>query len=425
MRFSARRRCASTRCGGRSSRGDSLRWQRQREKPAPGYPTLEDVDSAQALAEYPSSKRIYEATAHRLRRRQRAGIGNLTVRRIIVGTMDVPPVQFTRTSDGVSIAYTVAGSGPPLVYCWGTTSSHTELFWRSPGLRAPLEQMSAHFTVYQFDWRNTGSSTRGVPFGRDEWIRDMEAVFSLFDGPANIVAGGPPVAPYVAHHQERIRRWVTFNQHRWPERIPAVRAAAQIPSLFSLDAAWVRLNARRLAGEVPEATLRDYQELTLSCCDRGYSAQVQPMISSWDITPYLERIAVPTLVVHRRGLGAEIGADYAAHIAGAQLYLVEGSSWLMPGEEDPVPAILAFLTGEELVPSAAVPTGALGLGGLSPRECEVLALIAAGKTNPEIAHALTITTATASKHVHNILEKLGMSRRSEAAAWWASNGKGH
>lgn len=342
------------------------------------------------------------AERHLRSRRQpptRSATGWLDRDGTLVGAMDAPPVQFTRTSDGVSIAYTVAGSGPPLVFCWGTTSSHTELFWRSPGLRVPVEQMSAHFTVYQFDWRNTGSSTRGVPFGRDEWIRDLEAVFSLFDGPANVVAGGPPVAPYVAHHQERIRRWVTFNQHRWPERIPAVRAAAQIASLYSLDAAWVRLDARRLAGEVSEATLRDYQELTLSCCDRGYSAQVQPMISSWDVTPYLERIAVPTLVVHRRGLGAEIGADYAAHIAGAQLYLVEGSSWLMPGEEDPIPAILAFLTGDdERLPTAAAPAGALGLGGLSKRECEVLALIAAGKTNAEIAHALTITTATASKH---------------------------
>ena len=54
---------------------------------------------------------------------------------------------------------------------------------------------------------------------------------------------------------------------------------------------------------------------------------------------------------------------------------------------------------------------------LSAREHEVLALIARGKTNPQIAEALTIANATASRHVHNILAKLGMSRRSEAAAY--------
>jgi DNA-binding CsgD family transcriptional regulator len=61
---------------------------------------------------------------------------------------------------------------------------------------------------------------------------------------------------------------------------------------------------------------------------------------------------------------------------------------------------------------------------LTLREREVVALIAAGNTNVQIAEALTIAPATASRHVHNILEKLGMSRRSEAAAWWASNGNG-
>lgn len=61
---------------------------------------------------------------------------------------------------------------------------------------------------------------------------------------------------------------------------------------------------------------------------------------------------------------------------------------------------------------------------LSAREREVLALIAGGKTNGQIAEALTIAPATASRHVHNILEKLGMSRRSEAAAWWAGHGNG-
>ncbi|MCA9826747.1 MAG: alpha/beta hydrolase, partial [Dehalococcoidia bacterium] len=112
-----------------------------------------------------------------------------------------PPVQFARTSDGVSIAYTVAGSGPPLVVCGGTSSTHVERLWRSPGLRANADRLSAHFSVYQFDWRNTGSSTRGVPFGREEWILDMEAMFGLFDDPADVIAGGPPVAPFVATHQ--------------------------------------------------------------------------------------------------------------------------------------------------------------------------------------------------------------------------------
>ncbi len=54
--------------------------------------------------------------------------------------------------------------------------------------------------------------------------------------------------------------------------------------------------------------------------------------------------------------------------------------------------------------------------GLTEREREVLLLLAAGHSNPEIARALFISAKTASVHVSNILAKLGVSGRVEAAA---------
>jgi DNA-binding NarL/FixJ family response regulator len=54
--------------------------------------------------------------------------------------------------------------------------------------------------------------------------------------------------------------------------------------------------------------------------------------------------------------------------------------------------------------------------GLTPREREVLALVADGRTNRQIAEALFISDKTASVHVSNILAKLGVANRAEAAA---------
>jgi DNA-binding CsgD family transcriptional regulator len=54
--------------------------------------------------------------------------------------------------------------------------------------------------------------------------------------------------------------------------------------------------------------------------------------------------------------------------------------------------------------------------GLTPREVEVLALVAEGRTNREIASELYISDKTASVHVSNILRKLEVSNRGEAAA---------
>ena len=54
--------------------------------------------------------------------------------------------------------------------------------------------------------------------------------------------------------------------------------------------------------------------------------------------------------------------------------------------------------------------------GLTPREIEVLGLVARGYTNGRIADTLFISRKTAGAHVSSILAKLGVARRVEAAA---------
>ena len=53
---------------------------------------------------------------------------------------------------------------------------------------------------------------------------------------------------------------------------------------------------------------------------------------------------------------------------------------------------------------------------LTPRECEVLALLVQGLTNPKIAERLVVSRSTAKAHVSNILSKLGVTNRAEAIA---------
>jgi DNA-binding CsgD family transcriptional regulator len=64
-------------------------------------------------------------------------------------------------------------------------------------------------------------------------------------------------------------------------------------------------------------------------------------------------------------------------------------------------------------PEASSPAASLGL---SQGEAEVLALVAAGRTNKQIGQELFITPKTASVHVSRILAKLGVAGRGEAAA---------
>ena len=72
--------------------------------------------------------------------------------------------------------------------------------------------------------------------------------------------------------------------------------------------------------------------------------------------------------------------------------------------------------GARDLPRGPRPTSRANAACLTTREMEVLELVAAGFTNPEIATSLYISRKTAGHHVSNILIKLGATTRTEAAA---------
>ena len=82
------------------------------------------------------------------------------------------------------------------------------------------------------------------------------------------------------------------------------------------------------------------------------------------------------------------------------------------------PRIAAMVVGRlrELTPEAEAPVPAgPARGHLSPREVEVLRLVAAGRDNPDIARELVISQSTVKRHVEAILDKLGVDNRVQAA----------
>ncbi len=98
--------------------------------------------------------------------------------------------------------------------------------------------------------------------------------------------------------------------------------------------------------------------------------------------------------------------------AGARGYVLKGES----GREDLLQCIRAVSRGETWVhPLAAGRLAARATApSLTPREIDVLHLMAVGKSNKEIGSSLRVTEGTVKVHVNHILAKLGVAGRVEA-----------
>ena len=132
--------------------------------------------------------------------------------------------------------------------------------------------------------------------------------------------------------------------------------------------------------------------------------------------------AAPALVSLRQAAQAwtELEAPYEA----ARARVLVGQACRELGDEEAFALELdaARSAFEELgaAPDLAAVDGLLGRAdsyGLSARELEVLRLVAAGRSNREIASELVISEHTVARHVQNIFRKLDVSSRAAAGAY--------
>jgi DNA-binding NarL/FixJ family response regulator len=103
----------------------------------------------------------------------------------------------------------------------------------------------------------------------------------------------------------------------------------------------------------------------------------------------------------------------AALRVGARGYLLKGAV-----QEEVLAALRTVAAGGVVFGAGAaqrVLSGERRIGDLTPRESEVLALVADGRSNPEIARVLGLSLKTVQNHVSNVLAKLQVRDRTQAA----------
>jgi DNA-binding NarL/FixJ family response regulator len=112
----------------------------------------------------------------------------------------------------------------------------------------------------------------------------------------------------------------------------------------------------------------------------------------------------------------------AAEISQALRQVVDGQAVIDPAVQHHLVDAIAVGPGQPAPPSAAGEAGRQLPDGLTPREAEVLALIAEGLSNGEIAARLVVSEATVKSHVNHLLAKIGARGRAQAVTYAYRNG---
>lgn len=143
-----------------------------------------------------------------------------------------------------------------------------------------------------------------------------------------------------------------------------------------------------------------------------------PKASGLEVLPVIRNLPSPPKVIILSSFNFDEDV-YQAAKNGAQGYLVKDAS-----HDEILATIRSVAAGHRHFPKSLADRIAEreGRSGLSPRELEVLDMVAKGLTNKEIARAFQISQFTVRTHVQHIFEKLGATDRTEAVLIAAQQG---
>jgi pimeloyl-ACP methyl ester carboxylesterase/DNA-binding CsgD family transcriptional regulator len=329
--------------------------------------------------------------------------------------------------DGRSIAWSTLGTGPPLLV-GGWWCSHLEVDWRSVSFRRFISRLAENRTVIRYD--RSGAGLSGHPEAPLPLEREIETIDGVLAAAGIESAelfgnalGGVLFSAYAAERPQRVERLVVYGGFAEGRMLGSPEA---IDSMLAVVGRHWGVGSRMLADILlPDGTADEreaFARLQRRVLPKATAVSTLRSVYESDGSHYFPRITAPTLVAHRhedRAVPFALGRDVAARIPGARFLPLTGRNHLAwRGDTDSlVAAVLEFL-------------GVRAVGGepnshtheLTPRERDVLRLVAEGLTDQQIAGNLILSAHTIHRHVANVRRKLGVSSRAAAAAWAAQHG---
>ena len=291
------------------------------------------------------------------------GPGAEHYRQVVV---EAPQVRYTRTQDGVSIAYAVLGDGPLDLLCIPGFVSHLEVLFEAPGADRYFGRLASFSRLIMYDKRGQGLSDRPPqPPTLEQSMEDASAVLDAIGAEQvavyGISEGGPTGALLAATYPRRVSALVLYGS--WAR----VLEGPDYPAGVSLEAFerfieavmhdWggpvaLRLWAPTLADD-PDVRRWWAKLLRTGTSPAGVEALLR-LYTEIDARHVLPAITARTLVLHRkhdRMAPFAFGRTIAEAIPGAKLVALDGEDHLVLVNPDQImDEVEEFLTGHRSAP---------------------------------------------------------------------------
>ncbi len=338
-------------------------------------------------------------------------------------------LRFTHVPSGARIAWARSGHGPPLLRA-GHWMTHVEYDCESALFRPWLERLGRGVTLYRYDERGSGlSGADGVPPSLESSIEEIAAVVAAA-GLARVAllgmsGGAAPSIAYAVRYPERVSHLVLLGGyshgilHR--NTTPATRAYLEAQAQL-IEGGWgIRdapvqqfFTATMIPDGSPEQVAALNEQQRRSCNGKQAAALFRSRLML-DVRAETAHVRCPTLVLHAEGdaaVGVECGRELAAVIPGARFETLRTRNHVpLAGE----PAFDRFCEATVAFVSDAA-AGGFDSPGLvfTPRERELLALVARGCDNLQIGAQLGLADKTVRNALSRLYTRLGVEGRSHA-----------
>lgn len=260
-------------------------------------------------------------------------------------------IRFCETADGLGIAYSVIGKGPPLVRVLGHFT-HLEMEWEWPDLRHFWERLAKRFTVIRYDGRGIGLSDRYTgEFTEDTRQLDLDAVLNA-SGAENasllgISEGGWTAAAYSIAHPQRVSRLILYGAYcRGAMARPSYDAEEDEALMTLIRKGWGRdtpafrqvFTSYFFTPDADPKLIAHFNELQRVSADPETAERYERSVHSrGDGTEMFRQVKVPTLVVHCQddlAVSADEGRLLASIIPGAHLVLLPSGTHYFPTDRE-------------------------------------------------------------------------------------------